>query len=179
MQQGQRGEALKLYINPQYQQTCKTYDKVLIEPVGIWANKDTDISAIPAEDKQILVNHLHGSLVHKMDKHYQIINNAQPGTLRIRTAITEAEGSRVALDVVSTFVSQMLVMSQLKGLATGTAAAFAGKASGEAEITDAISGKRLASAVDSIVGEKSTTGVTRKWDDATLTFDDLTDKLTD
>lgn len=173
---GQSGEALKLYINPKYQQTCKTYDKVMIEPVGIWANKDTDMSTIAAEDKQMLVNHLHGSLVHEMGKHYQIVNKAQPGTLRIRTAITEAEGSWVALDVVSTFVPQMLVMSQLKELATGTAA-FVGKASGEVEITDAISGERLAAAVDSIVGEKSATGVTSKWDDVTRTFDDWADRI--
>lgn len=176
LHEGQNGEALKIYLNPKYQQNCKTYDKVLIEPVGIWIGKNTDMAAIPAEDRQMLVNHLHGSLVNALGKHYQIVSRPQPGTLRIKTAITEAEGSWVALDTVSSFVPQMLVLSKLKEIATGTGA-FVGKASGEVEITDAGTGERLAAAVDRMVGNKSVIGVTSKWDDVTRTFDDWSDRL--
>ena len=101
LREGQNGEALKIYLIPKYQQTCKTYDKVLIEPVGIWVGKNSDMAAIPAEDRQMLVNHLHGSLVNELGKHYQVVRTPQPGTLRIKAAITEAEGSWVALDTVS------------------------------------------------------------------------------
>ncbi|MDT4290352.1 DUF3313 domain-containing protein [Methylomonas sp. MO1] len=173
---GKDGEALKIYLNPKYQQTCKTYDKVLIEPVGIWVGKNSDTASIPAEDRQMLVNHLHGSLVSELGKHYQIVKTPQPGTLRIKTAITEAEGSWVALDTVSSFVPQMLVMSKLKEIATGTGA-FVGKASGEVEITDASTGERMGAAVDRMVGNKSTIGVTGKWDDVTRTFDDWADRM--
>jgi hypothetical protein len=176
LREGQNGEALKIYINPKYQQTCKTYDKVLIEPVGIWVHDNSDMASIPTEDKQMLVNHLHGSLVSELGKRYQIVNTAQPGTLRIKTAITEAEGSWVALDTVSSFVPQLLVMSKLKEIATGTGS-FVGKASGEMEITDAVSGERIAAAVDRMVGNKSVTGVTSKWDDVTRTFDSWSDRL--
>jgi len=61
-------------------------------------------------------------------------------------------------------------MSKLKEIATGTGT-FVGKASGEADITDAITGERIAAAVDRIVGTKSVTGVTSKWDDVTRAFD--------
>lgn len=176
LRQGQNGEALKIYLNPKYQQTCKSYDKVLIEPVGIWVGKDSDMAAIPLEERQMLVNHLHGSLVNELGKHYQIVRTPQPGTLRIKTAITEAEGSWVALDTVSSFVPQLLVMSKLKEIATGTGT-FVGKASGEVEITDASTGERLAAAVDRMVGNKSVTGVTGKWDDVTRTFDDWSDRM--
>ena len=148
---GKDGEALKIYLNPKYQQSCKTYNKVLIEPVSIWVGKKADTASIPAEDRQMLVNHLHGSLVSELGKHYQIVNTPQPGTLSIKTAITEAEGSWVALDTVSSFVPQLLVMSKLKEITTGTGT-FVGKASGEVEITDAISGERMAAAVDRMVG---------------------------
>jgi hypothetical protein len=173
---GKDGEALKVYLNPKYQQTCKTYDKVLIEPVGIWVGKNSDTTSIPTEDRQMLVNHLHGSLVSELGKHYQIVKTPQPGTLRIKTAITEAEGSWVALDSVSSFVPQLLVMSKLKEIATGTGT-FVGKASGEVEITDAISGERMAAAIDRMVGNKSVTGVTGKWDDVTRIFDDWSDRM--
>lgn len=176
LREGQNGEALKIYINPKYQQTCKTYDKVLIEPVGIWVGKNSEMDAIPTEDRQMLVNHLHGSLVSELGKHYQVVKTPQSGTLRIKTAITEAEGSWVALDTVSSFVPQLLVMSKLKEIATGTGT-FVGKASGEVEITDAVSGERMAAAVDRMVGNKSVTGVTSKWDDVTRTFDDWSDRM--
>jgi len=170
LQEGKEGEALKIYINPQYQQSCKGYDKVIIEPVTIWVRENSDLAELPAADRQTLVNHLHGSLVSEMGKHYQIVNTPQPGTLRIKTAITEAEGSWAALDTVSSFVPQLLVMSKLKEVATGTGT-FVGKASGEADITDAITGERIAAAADRIVGAKSVTGVTSKWDDVTRAFD--------
>ena len=173
---GKDGEALKIYLNPKYQQSCKTYNKVLIEPVSIWVGKNADTASIPAEDRQMLVNHLHGSLVSELGKHYQIVNTPQPGTLRIKTAITEAEGSWVALDTVSSFVPQLLVMSKLKEITTGTGT-FVGKASGEVEITDAISGERMAAAVDRMVGNKSVTGVTSKWDDVTRSFDDWSNRM--
>jgi hypothetical protein len=176
LREGQNGEALKVYLNPHYQQTCKTYDKVLIEPVGIWVGKNSDTASIPTEDRQMLVNHLHGSLVNELGKHYQVVKTPQPGTLRIKAAITEAEGSWVALDTVSSFVPQLLVMSKLKEIATGTGS-FVGKASGEVEITDAVSGERMAAAVDRMVGNKSVTGVTSKWDDVTRTFDDWSDRM--
>lgn len=176
LKEGQDGEALKLYINPSYQQSCNTYNKVLIEPVSIWVRDNSDLADLDAEERSTLVNHLHGSLVNELGKHYQIVNTPQPGTLRIRTAITEAEGSWVVLDTVSSFVPQLLVMSKLKEIATGTAT-FVGRASGEAEITDAVTGERFASAVDSIVGAKSVTGVTSQWDDVTRAFDAWSGRL--
>ncbi|MCK9623035.1 MAG: DUF3313 domain-containing protein [Methylobacter sp.] len=176
LREGQAGEARKIYINPKYQETCRTYDKILIDPVGIWTSRNSEMASITAEDRQMLVNHLHGSLVNELGKHYQIVKTPQPGALRVRAAITEAEGSWVELDTVSTFVPQMLVMSASKEIATGTAT-FVGKASGEVEITDASSGERIAAAVDRMVGNKSVTGVTSKWDDVTLTFDDWSDRM--
>jgi hypothetical protein len=176
LKEGQDGEALKIYINPSYQQSCNTYNKVLIEPVSIWVRDNSDLADLDPEERTTLVNHLHGSLVNELGKHYQIVNTPQPGTLRIRTAITEAEGSWVVLDTVSSFVPQLLVMSKLKEIATGTAT-FVGRASGEAEVTDAVTGERFASAVDSIVGAKSVTGVTSQWDDVTRAFDAWSGRL--
>ena len=171
LKDGEQGEASKLYINPMYQrQFCMTYNKILIEPVTIWARDNSDLADLPSEDRQILVNHLHGSLVRELGKYYQIVQTAEPGTLKIRTALTEAEGSWVALDTVSSFVPQLLVTSKPKEVAKETAT-FIGKASAEVEITDAVTGERIAAAVDDRVGEKSLTGVTSQWGDVDKTFD--------
>ncbi|MDD5411948.1 MAG: DUF3313 domain-containing protein [Methylobacter sp.] len=171
LREGEQGEALKIYINPKYErQSCRTYNKILIEPVTIWANDSNDLAVLSSEDRQTLVNHLHGAIVNELGKYYQIVQTAEPGTLRIRAALTEAEGSWAALDTVSSFVPQLLVMSKPKEVATGTAT-YVGKASAEVEITDAITGERIAAAVDHRVGEKSITGITSKWDDVDRAFD--------
>ncbi|WP_404360990.1 DUF3313 domain-containing protein [Methylotuvimicrobium sp. KM1] len=168
--EGKEGEALKIYLNPSYQSTCHNYDKVLIEPVRIWVSGNKDLAEMPLAERQVLVNHMHGSLVDELGKHYRIVRTPEPGTIRIRTAITEAEGSWVALDTVSSFVPQLLVMSTIKEVATGTAT-FVGRAGAEADITDAMTGERIAAAVDRRVGKKSYEGVTQQWDDVTRSFD--------
>lgn len=170
LKEGQAGQALKIYIDPNYLQTCKNYDKVLIEPIGLWTLNKSELANLPADERQLLVNHLHSSMVSELGKHYQIVKIAQPGTLRIKAAITEAEGSWPVADTVSSFMPQLLVMSKLKEIATGTGT-FVGKASGEVEISDATTGKRIAAAVDRIVGAKSTIGSTGKWDDVNRAFD--------
>ena len=171
LKKGEEGEASKMYINPVYERkSCKTYDKILIGPIAIWTHDGSNLNDLPSEDRQTLVDHLHGSLVSKLGKLYQIVQTPQPGTLKIRTALTEAEGSRVALDTVSSFVPQLLVTSEPKEVARETAT-FVGKASAEVEITDAITGELIAAAVDDRVGEKSLTGVTSQWDDVDSVFD--------
>lgn len=64
-------EALKIYTIPKYQKTFNSYDKVLVEPVGIWNGKNTDMAGIPAEERQKLLNHLHGSLVNEVKQCYR------------------------------------------------------------------------------------------------------------
>ncbi|WP_051149722.1 DUF3313 domain-containing protein [Methylohalobius crimeensis] len=170
LREGREGEALMLYIHPDYERACQSYDKVLIDPVTLWATENSDLAELPAEDRQALVNHLHGSLVSELGKYYRIVQTPRPGTLRVRAAITEAEGSWVTLDTVSSFVPQMLVMSKLKEVATGTAA-FVGKASAEAEIIDIATGERIAAGVDRQVGGKTFSGVTKQWNDVETAFD--------
>lgn len=176
LREGKEGEALKIYFDPNYAQSCQAYDKVLIEPIRIWVKQGSDLADLEQSERQNLVNHLHSSLVSELGKHYQMVNTPQPGTLRIRSAITEAEGSLVPLDTVSSFVPQMLVLSKLKELATGTAA-FVGRAIGEVEVTDAMTGERIGAAVDGIVGAKSAIGVTNKWDDVRRAFDNWSYRL--
>lgn len=170
LHEGQKGEALKIYINPSYEQSCKSYDKILIEPATIWARDSNGLADLSPADRQTLVNHLHGSIVSELGKYYRIVQTAQPGTLRIRAALTEMEGAWAVLDTASSFAPRLLVMSKPKELATGTAT-FLGKAGAEVEITDAMTGNLIATAVDRRVGEKSLTGVNSQWNDVDRAFD--------
>lgn len=170
LQEGEKGQARRLYINPTYEKACKTYDKVLIEPVTLWTRENKDLADLPAEDRQILVNYLHGALVSELGKYYQIVQAPEPGTLRIRAAITEAEGSWAVPDTSSSFMPQMLVMSKPRELATGTAE-FISKASAEVDITDAMTGERIAAAVDRRIEQQTHAGNTRQWGGMNKSFD--------
>ena len=110
------------------------------------------------------------TLRNSLSKDYKRVDKAGPGTLRLRVAITEAEGSSVPLDLVSTVIPQMRALSAVKRIATGTAA-FVGKAGIEGEIEASITNQRLAAAVDRRVGQKRLQGVTNTWDDVQGAFD--------
>ncbi len=170
LREGGKGEALRVYINPKYEQTCNSYDKVMIDPVAIWVRENDGLAEIPSEELQRLVNYLHGSLVSELGQYYRIVQTLQPGTLRIRGAITEAEGSWVTLDMVSSFMPQMLVMTKHKELTPGTVK-FISTASAEAEIVDAVTGERIAAAVDRRVVDKAPGGVTDRWNEVETIFD--------
>ncbi|MEN8261431.1 MAG: DUF3313 domain-containing protein [Pseudomonadota bacterium] len=168
LKKGTKDEALMVYVSPAFVENCRDYDKVMIEPVTIWT--DGDIKDVPEEDRQHLVNYVHEALKKELYRHYSIVHEPQPGTLKIRVALTEAEGSWVVLDTISSIVPQMLVISQLKNLATGTAS-FVGKAGVEADVTDVITGERLLAGVDRRAGQKSWSGMTKKWDDVEKSYD--------
>ena len=61
-------------------------------------------------------------------------------------------------------------VSLVTRLTTGTSA-FTGRASGEAEILDAVTGERLLAGVDRRVGNTAIRGALSSWDDVQETFD--------
>jgi hypothetical protein len=166
---GKEGEALLVYVLPGVQWT--KYDKIWLEPVTVWGDVKTGfLQSVPKDEAQVLADYLDASLRNSLSKDYKLVDRAGPGTLRIRVAITEAEGSTVPLDLASTVVPQMRALSSVKRITTGTAA-FVGKAGIEGEIEDSITDQRLVAAVDRQVGQKRLQGVTNTWDDVQGAFD--------
>jgi len=99
-----------------------------------------------------------------------------PRTLRIRLAITEAKGARVVADTVTSVVPQLRMLSTLGGMATDTRM-FVGAAGVEMEITDSLTARRLAAAVDERWGTKALRGGILKWSDVKEAFDHWADQL--
>jgi hypothetical protein len=162
LQPGMKGEAQLLYINPKADFTA--YDKIIIEPISVWRNQGSDMVDAPKEDLEYLVNYLYASLANQLDQDYEIVTRPGPGTMKLRIAITEVKGSKVAMDIFSTIVPTTRVLSEARNLATGTQA-FVGKAAIEGELVDANSGERLLAAVDERAGGKSVRGATDEYSD--------------
>jgi hypothetical protein len=154
-----------------------SYRAVRIEPVKLHAaSTDSDLAELSREDQQMLANRLHTALVDALAKDWTIAEQAGPGVLVVRSALTEAGASNVALDIVATWIPQVRLLSTAVGLGADTAATV-GKARGEVEVKDGASGEQLMAAIDERVGTRGIEGVTDKWSDVQMAFDDWAERI--
>jgi hypothetical protein len=173
---GGEGRALLAYRNPRAD--FRRYDKVLIEPITIWAGDESAIKSVPDAERQLLVDYLDAALRASLARDYEIVSRPAARTMRLRVAITEAEGSSVLADTVSTVVPQLRLLSGAASMATGTQA-FVGRAGIEGEIVDARTGIQLFAAVDRRTGTKDLEGATDTWNDVQAAFDFWAERLRD
>jgi hypothetical protein len=138
-----------IYVNPTAQ--WSRYDRVDLDSVTLWASQQTN--ELSDKDKQMLTDTMFTELYKQLDKYFVVTNSAGSSTLRLRVALTEAEGAKVALRVVTTVVPQIRVLGAVVGLAADTAT-MVGTATVEMEVLDSITQQRLAAAVDERSGTK-------------------------
>lgn len=169
---GEGDEAQLVYINPAID--FSQYHAVLIDSVTLW--HDSDLSRIPPEERQALADYLYSALHKALREDFEIVDAPAQGVLRIRAAITEARGSKVAMNVITTTIPQLRLLSSAAGLATDTQA-FVGRCGLEGEITDSMTEKRLMAAVDARAGTKTLKGMTGKWIDVEEAFDFWAERL--
>jgi hypothetical protein len=171
LREGGEDEALRVFVDRDAD--WASYHSVQLDPVTIWRNKrTTDLSA---EDAQNLSNELEAAIRKELGSDFTFVDRGGPGVLHVRIAITEAAGSNVVLDTVSTVVPQARVLSGLKRVATGTSA-FVGTASVEGEILDSVSNRRIAAVVDRRAGGKDLSSFD-KWNDVRTAFEFWAKKL--
>ncbi len=152
LQTGGEGQAALRYVNPHAR--FDSYNKMLIDPVTLWMKDGSNLSEVPEVDRKMLVDYLHTALSDSLGREYTLVDAPGPGVMRLRVAITEAEQAPVVMSTVSNVVPQMLLISNVKKMVTGTQA-FVGSAAVEGELLDAATGERLAAFVDKRSGGKS------------------------
>jgi len=141
------------------------YEAVHIDSVTLWANEDT--ARISDEDRQMLTDVMFKALRTELGAQFQLVDQPGPGVLRVRAALTQAKGAKVALRTITSILPPAWVVSTAGGLATDTAS-LVGTATLEIEVVDSITSDRLAAAVDSRAGTKSILAGKRtftKWGD--------------
>lgn len=153
LHKGAKGEAQLLYINPAAK--FGAYDKILMDPVKIYADKNGKLSKLPKKDVQNILSYLDAAVREQLKNQYDFVDRSGRGVMRLRLAITEAEGSMVVLDTVSSILPIGMAISGISRVAFGTYGPV-GKAGIEAELLDSQTGERLAAAVGRRAGEKYT-----------------------
>lgn len=138
------------------------YQAVLVDSVALWSGPE--LAKLSPEEKQALVDHAYGALVDALSRSFRIAKQPGADTLRIRAAMTEASASKVGLDTVATVIPQVRMPALLVGMSADSAATV-GEASAEVEVTDSLTGRVLAAAVDRRIGQRSVHGLFSKWDD--------------
>lgn len=146
-------DALLVYVNPAAD--FKRYDKILIDPIKVYAVNGGEVRGLFKDNAKVLADYADATLREHLKGDYTLVDKAGPGVLRLRVAITEANGSRVLLDTVSTVMPIGLAVSGLKCLVTGSHTAV-GSVAVECEGVDPGTAERLFAAVDARVGRKIT-----------------------
>jgi len=172
LERGEKGQALMVYLNPSA--SWQSYDKMLIDPVTIWYNED--LSNVPKGEAKVLADYLDASLRHHLRADYKLVYRPGPGVLRLRVAMTEAKGSKRTLNLVSSVIPSLRMLSTAKKVTTGTHA-FVGKAGIEAEILDSMTEQRLAAAVDRRGGGKKIKDSFSTWKNVQEAFDFWSQRL--
>jgi hypothetical protein len=162
LRQGQEEEALLVYQKPGVR--WSQYTKIQLDPIQLWYAGDSDLSAVPPEELQALVDTLNAALRTELQTNYTFVTQSGPDVMRLRVAITEAKRASVPANVVSTVIPQIKLLSGVKKLATGTHM-FVGRTAVEAEILDSRTDERLWAGVDERAGGKTFRGMTSAWND--------------
>jgi len=150
-----------LYINANAK--WNTYTKIIVEPVQFW---DAANTTVPASDEQMLASYLYNALRENLQKDFTLVDQPGPGVMKLDAAIIDASASAPVLRSVSVVIPQARLLNLVQSLGTGSYA-FVGSAQVEAQITDSLTGTRLAAAVDKRQGGMALrTATQNRWGDA-------------
>jgi hypothetical protein len=171
LKKGEGDEANYIYID----QTADwaKYTKVYIKNIDLWKSddKDSPLGKLSEQDQQMLVNFAHTAMAEALGKDFEMVDQPGPDTLVIHGAITEDKKCHVVLNLISSVYPAALVISYGKQMITGTGTGV-GAVRIEAEITDGVTGQRLAAAVDERAGTKALrTKFDGTWGDYKLAMD--------
>jgi len=149
---GKEGQAKLVYINPNVD--WSHYTALMFESVTLWPGKDGKLASLPPKDQQMLADRLYKAVYDAVSKEIKMVKAPGPGVMRARVALTEAEPTNVPLNAIATVVPQLRMLTTITGLAADTALTV-GSATVEGDVTDSMTGQRLAAFVDERVGQRS------------------------
>jgi hypothetical protein len=144
LREGVPGDVALVYRNPNAD--WSRYDKVLLEPVTLWRSGRHSLDPVPQDDLLRLVSIFEDALRRQLGAGFRLVDQAGPGVMRIRLAITEARASDPILDVLRARSTPLPpppggpIDPELRRFIEGAAI--------EGEIRDAQTGELLAAGVD-------------------------------
>lgn len=166
LSEGGEDRAALVYIKPGV--NFRPYNKLMFERVVVMVSNNAEYRAIDPAIYKELTDYYQNALFEAVKDGYEIVDRPGPGVLRVRAAITDVKPSKPVANTLSSITPPGIAASLAVKLATddnlGT-----GEAASEFEVLDAMTGERLAAAVDRRQGGKMV--FRGKWDDTKEAFD--------
>ena len=149
LKKGGKNDVLLVYRNKNTD--WATYDKIIVDPVTIWAKEKSTLPADQLADYQRLVDDFYATLKAKLSKDYGMTDTPGSGAMRIQVAIVNGDQANATLKVAKTIAPYAGTADTLWTFATGKPA-FAGEVSIEYMVKDSQSQELLADGADRRVG---------------------------
>ena len=99
LREGGPNEMWRVYRSPEA--NWPAYDKVLLEPVTLWRSGRKSLDPVPKEDLLRLVSDFQSAVRTGLGEGFRVVDQAGPGVMRIRLAITDAHASDPVLDILT------------------------------------------------------------------------------
>jgi len=163
---GGEDRAALLYIKPGV--NLKPYDKIMFERVAVMLSPEADYKVIDPALLKELTDYYQNALINAFKDGYQVVDQPGPGVLRVRVAITDVKPSKPVANTMSSIVPIGMAVAAVTKVASDENVGT-GEAATEMEVLDAVSGERLAAAVDRRQGGKM--AFRGKWTDTKDAFD--------
>ncbi len=157
--EGPESEALT-YRNASFDPS--EYSKIFVDSTQIWmrpGKKD-----LKEQDAVLLSQFQSSAFVDALSPDWEIADGPGPGTLHLRSALTESCPSSVFFDVATTFGPYARAYQELRKLTVGSYS-FVGSSAIELEVLDSVTQERLFATIDRREGTKSVRVLPGTWSD--------------
>jgi hypothetical protein len=161
MKEGEGDQPLRVYRTPTFESPTEfaRYDRVLVNPVAIYAAKESAIAEVPEAERQRISEAVYAQIYDKLSHDYTMTTETGPDTLRLEVAIVDFEESWTGAEALSYLPIPVgvpgakIALIQLDRVSTGKPP-FAGEVTVEAKVSDAQTGEVVAAMLDRRVGSR-------------------------
>jgi hypothetical protein len=154
----QWGDGMQCWSEPKL--NAANYTKVLVSRivVSIAPSKDKDKGAtVDPSDLKVLTDYFHHAMVKNFKSQMQVVDQAGPGVVVVRIALTDLVPTQVQDSIAGTLIPYAFVVEASSGTATGRPAGstpYMGETGMEIQFRDGVTGAVLAECRDTEIGRK-------------------------
>jgi hypothetical protein len=174
LKRGGPGQVDYLYVEPGL--NLANYTQIMLDPPQAWVSAEQR-QKISEKNLTYLLTALDKAMSDALGAKWELVSRPGPHVLRVRMAITNADSAIGVLTPFTRLVPWGLVASEGVDVVTGDYINN-GSVTGEEEVLDGATGRRLEAAVDRRVGGNSPKNVFSNWGDVVDACRYWSDRLT-
>jgi len=165
---------LRAFVEPDLD--LAAYHSVIVDVPEVWLTDKTK-EHVNHDNIEMAVSFYQAALKSKLGENWTVVTEAQQGTLRVRTALTDLSPAHGGRSAVTNIIPAIKLIDKLQALGTGRYLS-AGEIGMEIEVADGMSGERFIAAVDERAGTDALPNVGSTWGDVKDAMDFWAARLT-